>query len=91
MDENKKEYEIGYVDITTEEYKDIITQMVESRKDAEFERERRWRTESELNATKEELQSTKGKLISAYNRIDELLDELLARHKSDTKEVTNNG
>lgn len=54
MENKEKVYEEGSVEITTTEYRDIITEMVENRKDAEHERSLRWRTEAELKALKEE-------------------------------------
>jgi hypothetical protein len=79
MNENKKEYEIGYVDITTEEYKDLIIEMVENRKDAEYERHLRWKAETELKTVKAELEQRTEELHRAYKLIEEL------------KEVANNG
>lgn len=82
MNENKKEYEVGYVDITTEEYKDIITQMVENRKDAEYERSHRWKAEDELKLVKEELEEVKKELRFAQKQIEEF--------RLTCEEVTNN-
>ena len=86
MNENKKEYEIGYVDITTEEYKDLIIEMVENRKDAEFERDRRWKAEAELKTIKAELNEVK---LALEEKTAEL--QFALRHIEELKEVANNG
>lgn len=85
MNENKKEYEVGYVDITTEEYKDIITEAVSNRKDAEFERERRWKAESENKLLKEEIALMRKKIAELESELRECfnIDEF-------KQEVTNN-
>ena len=59
----KKEYEIGYVEITTQEYKDLITEAVVHRKDAELERRRRWNVEAGLKAAREELLETQKRVV----------------------------
>jgi intein-encoded DNA endonuclease-like protein len=93
MNENKKEYEIGYVDITTEEYKDIITEMVENRKDAEFERHLRWKAEAELKSVKSELEEVKAKLNEVKLALEEKNAELrfALERIAKLEEVANNG
>ena len=87
--ENNKVYEEGMVEITTTEYRDIITEMVEHKKDAEYEREKRWRTERELDNVKEELLETQKRVVELEAR---LADLAWAEHQSaKCEEVTTNG
>lgn len=51
MENNVKVYEVT---ITTEEYKTLITEAAENRKEAEMERNKRWNTEYENKALIEE-------------------------------------
>ena len=83
MENKEKVYEEGSVEITTTEYRDIITEMVENRKDAEHEREKRWKVESELKATKEELLLTQKRVVELEARLADM--EFVA------KEVAING
>ena len=59
----KKEYEIGYVEITTQEYKDLITEAVENRKDAEKYLHDKWKVEKENKELKEELLETQKRVV----------------------------
>ena len=67
-----KVYEEGMVEITTTEYRDIITEMVEHRKDAEYERERRWKIEAELRTVKEELLLTQKRVVELEARLADM-------------------
>ena len=59
----KKEYEIGYVEITTQEYKDLITEAVENRKDAEKYLLEKIKVENENKELKEELLLTQKRVV----------------------------
>ena len=59
----KKEYEIGYVEITTQEYKDLITEAVENRKDAEKYLLEKIKVENENKELKEELHLTQKRVV----------------------------
>ena len=61
----KKEYEIGYVEITTQEYKDLIIEATEQRKNAE-----RYLIESCV--AENENKKLKAELLEAQKRIVEL-------------------
>ena len=54
-----KTNEAGMVTITTKEYRDLITDMAEHRKEAEHERLLRWKADTELKELKEELALTR--------------------------------
>jgi chromosome segregation ATPase len=71
--EEKKTYPTSEVTITTEEYRDLITEAAENRKEAEVERNNRWRYETELKALKEEYAEIKAenkKLINEMAKIE---------------------
>ena len=70
--EEKKNYEPGYVEITTTEYRDIIIEAVENRKDAEYERNRRWLVEAELKETKAELLETQKRVVELEARLADM-------------------
>lgn len=70
--EKEKNYEAGYVEITTTEYRDIITEAVENRKDAEYERDRRWRLEKENKELKEELLLTQKRVVELEARLADM-------------------
>ena len=75
MENKEKVYEEGSVEITTTEYRDIITEMVENRKDAEHERTMRWRAEVELKALKEELLLTQKRVVELEARLADMREE----------------
>jgi hypothetical protein len=83
----KKEYEIGYVEITTQEYKDLITEAVEHRKDAEKYLLEKCRVERENKELREELLETQKKVVMLEGII---MDRSWEEHQNDT-EVANNG
>ncbi len=68
----KKEYEITLVEITTEEYRDIITEMVENRKDAEKYMLEKYRAEKENEALKEELLLTQKRVVELEARLADM-------------------
>jgi uncharacterized protein YlxW (UPF0749 family) len=76
MEENKKTYPQAEVTITTEEYRDLITEATENRKEAEIERDRRWSAEAEIKKLKEELASFKEENKKLINEMAKLEVEI---------------
>lgn len=68
----EKKYEAGKVEITSTEYRDLVTQAVEARSEASRERSKRWELESELKKTQEELELTR-KRVCELESINEAL------------------
>ena len=79
----KKEYEIGYVEITTQEYKDLITEAVENRKDAEKYLHDKWKVERENELFKNENALMQKRIVE--------LEARLADMEFTMKEVAING
>ena len=67
-----KVYEEGMVEITTTEYRDIITEMVEHRKDAERYLIEKIKAENELKETKEELLLTQKRVVELEARLADM-------------------
>ena len=76
MEENKKKYVPSPVTITTEEYRDLITEAAECRKDADAERVNRWKYEAEIKALKEELAELKNENKKLINEMAKLEVEI---------------
>ena len=57
-----KKYEAGRVEITSEEYRDLVTEAVMARRDASDERSEKWRVESEKKKVEDELHLTRKKI-----------------------------
>ena len=53
----EKKYEAGRVEISSAEYRDLVTQAVEAQKDASEARSERWRIESEKSKLSQELEA----------------------------------
>lgn len=51
----EKKYEAGRVEISSTEYRDLVTEAVEARRDASESRSEKWRAESERDKLKKEL------------------------------------
>lgn len=62
-----KKYEAGKVEISSAEYRDLVTEAVTARSEASQERSRRWEVEETLKKTKEELELTKKKVGELEN------------------------
>lgn len=84
--EEKKTYPEAKVTITTEEYRDLITEAAENRKEAEVERNNRWRYETELKSLKEEYAEIKAENKKLINEMAKLEVEL-ANYKEVCKNV----
>lgn len=82
----QKTYPTAEVTITTEEYRDLITEAAEYRKEAEIEINNRWRLDSELKALKEELVELKKENEKLINEMVKLEVEL-ANYKEVCKNV----
>lgn len=55
--DDKKVYEPGKVEISSQEYRDLVSEMVEARKDADKYRSDFWKKEDEVKKLKEENES----------------------------------
>lgn len=88
------ENKIYEVTITTKEYRELITEAAENRKEAEIERDRRWRTERENDKLTEEIAFMRKKIAELESELNECIniDEIdVALKKSIVnKEVANN-
>lgn len=93
MEENKKNYPTAEVTITTEEYRDLITEAAENRKEAEIERGNRWKHEAEIKALKEEIGRLSNENTMFSNENKKLINEMakleveLANYKEVCKNV----
>lgn len=72
----QKKYATVYIEITAEEYKDLIVELTEHRKDAESERHLRWKAETELKAAKEELASLRKRIDELIHRYECVCEEV---------------
>lgn len=77
---------ISTVTISVKEYKELITETVENRKDAEFEKQNRWKLESEIKALKEEIVRLSNENKKFINEIAKLEVEI-ANYKEVCKNV----
>lgn len=76
MEENKKNYVPSPVTITTEEYRDLITEAAENRKEADFEKQNRWKMEAEIKELKAELAELKSENKKLINEMAKLEIEI---------------
>ena len=58
----EKKYEAGRVEISSAEYRDLVTEAVEARRDASEARTEKWRLESENGKLKKELEETRKRI-----------------------------
>lgn len=68
----EKKYEAGRVEISSAEYRDLVTEAVEARNDASRERSKRWELETEIKKTKDELELTRKKVCELETLIEAL-------------------
>ena len=82
----EKKYEAGRVEISSAEYRDLVTEAVEARNSASQERSKRWELESELKKTKDELEHTRKKVCELENIINALRGNVASMYlvKEDT-------
>ena len=64
----EKNYEAGKVEISSTEYRDLVTEAVEARRDASESRSEKWRVESERDKLKNEL-DVANKRIAELERV----------------------
>lgn len=65
-----KTYEVGRVEITSTEYRDLVKEAVESARDASEARSAKWKVESERDAIKKELEEAKTEIARLKREID---------------------
>lgn len=70
------ENKVYEVTITTTEYKELIREAAENRKEAEMERDRRWKAETELKTVKAELDKVKLELEEKNAELRVVLERL---------------
>ena len=58
----EKKYEAGRVEISSAEYRDLVTEAVKAQNDASDARSRMWKAESERDKLAKELEETKKKV-----------------------------
>ena len=67
----EKKYEAGKVEISSTEYRELIRDMVEARRDASENRSEKWKVESERDALKKELELAMKKIAELESVISE--------------------
>ena len=72
----QKKYATVYMEITAEEYKDLIVELTEHRKDAEHERNLRWKAEAALKDAQEELSSLRERINELIHRYEYCCEEV---------------
>lgn len=70
MEERK--YEMGRVEISSTEYRDLVTEAVQARNEASEYRSEKWRIERERDNLKEELESTRKQVAELETVISNL-------------------
>lgn len=91
--EEKKTYPEAKVTITAEEYKDLITEAINKHRDADYERDRRWKAESEMTKFKVDLLVANGRISELEIENKKLINEMakleveLANYKEVCKNV----
>lgn len=68
----EKKYKAGRVEISSAEYRDLVTEAVEARRDASEIRSEKWNLESENRKLKEELDLTRKRVAELENICDTL-------------------
>lgn len=58
----EKKYEAGKVEISSAEYRDLVTEAVEARHEASEQRSEKWKLESEKNKLSKELEEAKKRI-----------------------------
>lgn len=71
MYEDKK-YEAGRVEITSEEYRDLVKEAIEARNDASHARSDRWKIEIERDKIAKELELANKKIAELESLVDSL-------------------
>jgi predicted nucleic acid-binding Zn-ribbon protein len=63
----EKKYEAGRVEISSAEYRDLVTEAVEARRDASEIRSEKWKLESEKSKLSKELEEANKKIAELEN------------------------
>ena len=84
----EKKYEAGKVEISSAEYRDLVTEAVTARHEASEMRSEKWRLEDTLKKTKEELELTRNRVLELENINDALRGARLYNIPSDLTRPT---
>jgi len=76
----EKQYTPGAVSISTEEYRDLITEMTESKQNADQSRSQKWAAEKERDEARKELAGVKSQYAKLHDFVNSS-DELKLKHK----------
>ena len=68
----EKKYEAGRVEISSAEYRDLVTEAVEARRDASESRSEKWKLESEKSKLSKELEEANKKIAELESAIRNL-------------------
>lgn len=68
----EKKYEAGKVEISSAEYRDLVTEAVEARRDASEIRSEKWKLESEKSKLSKELEEANKKIAELENVLSAL-------------------
>ena len=80
MNSNEKQYTSGTVNISTEEYRDLITELAEAKAESAQNNSQRWERERERDAARKELEELKIKYATLYDFVNSS-EEMKAKHK----------
>lgn len=68
----EKKYEAGRVEISSAEYRDLVTEAVEARCDASESRSEKWKLESEKNKLQKELEEANKRIAELESILNSL-------------------
>lgn len=80
----EKKYEAGKVEISSAEYRDLVTEAVTARHEASEMRSEKWKLEDTLRKTKEELELTRKRVLELESINDALRGARLYNIPSDS-------
>ena len=80
MNSNDKQYTSGTVNISTEEYRDLITELAEAKAESSQNNNQRWERERERDAARKELEELKIKYAKLYDFVNSS-EEMKAKYK----------
>lgn len=89
MDEKK--YEAGRVEISSAEYRDLVTEATENRIAASEARSDKWRAESERDKLKAELEKAQATIADLEQKLDFIFAKNITNSKLTTIGEINNG
>ena len=76
----EKQYTPGAVSISTEEYRDLITEMTENKQNADQSRSQKWAAEKERDEARKDLESIKSKCTKLQDFVNSS-DEMKLKYK----------